>query len=108
MPLYYVSASCEQYLDNNSSQPVCYRRYAKKLGLEKMLTGHYETYSTALVLRTVNTTSFCIFISVYITRATVLCIFTLQIVSKFTRFQILVWLPEDGSRLYNRWEQVFG
>jgi len=53
----------------------------KKLGLEKMLMGHYETYNIALVLCTVNTTPFCIFIPVYITRATVLYILTLQIVS---------------------------
>lgn len=78
MPLYYVSASCEQDLDNSSSQAVCYRRYAKKLGFEKLLTGHYETYNIALVLCTVNTTSFFIFIPVYITRDSIL---TLQIVS---------------------------
>lgn len=76
MPLYYVSASYEQDLDNSTSQRVCYCKYAKKLGLEKMLTGHYETYNIALLLCTKNTTSFCIF-----TRATVLCILTLQIVS---------------------------
>jgi len=81
MPLYYVSASCEQDLGNSSSQPVCYHRYAKKLGLKKILTGHYETYNIAVLLCTVNTTSFCVFVAVYITRATVLCILTLQIVS---------------------------
>lgn len=81
MPLYYVSASCEQDLDNNTSQRVCYRKYANKLGLEKMLMGHYQTYNIALILYAINTTSFCIFIPVYITRTTVSCILTIQIVS---------------------------
>lgn len=81
MPLYYISASCEQDLDNNTSQRVCYRKYAKKLGLEKVLMGHYETYNIALILCTINTTSFCIFIPVYISRTTVLCISTIQMVS---------------------------
>jgi len=82
MPLYYyVSASCEQDLDDNTSQRVCYRKYAKKLGLEKMLMGHYETYNIALILCTINTTSFCISIPVCITRTTVLCILTIQRIS---------------------------
>jgi hypothetical protein len=72
MLLYYVSASCEQDLDNSPTQHVCYSKYAKKLGLEKMLMGHYETYNIVLILCTINTTSFCIFIPAYITRRTVL------------------------------------
>jgi len=39
MPLYYLSASCEQDLDKSSSQPVCYRRYAKKIRIRKNANG---------------------------------------------------------------------
>jgi hypothetical protein len=43
MPLYNISASNEQGLDNSTSKHVCKCNYAKKFGLEKMLMGCYKT-----------------------------------------------------------------
>ena len=50
MPAYNISASYKQDLDNNMSQHVCCHKYAKKLGLEMMLMGHYKTYYTVFTL----------------------------------------------------------
>jgi uncharacterized membrane-anchored protein len=62
--MYYISTSYEQHWDSSTSLHACYRKYAKKYGLKKMLTGHYETYNMILIfsIYTIKTTSFCIFI----------------------------------------------
>jgi len=47
--LYWLTASYKQNLDSRTFWQSCYRKYAKKLGLEKMLMGHYKIYNTVLI-----------------------------------------------------------
>lgn len=51
---------------------ICYCNYAQKLGLEKMLMGHYQTKYCTDIKYIINTTCLCTFIPVYFNRSLIL------------------------------------